>query len=144
MTCLVMWAGKSCSEREKGKEGLKLEFSSSSTHLSFVSLKLQNSVFALYVKPGTDRLSLSECFWFIMKTLRRKLIFFLSVLLWKAMEIWSWNAWWVCKNESWRKLFLFWAVWQLGRWKQHKKKKEKWKQCKMKVSYNYFSITRWV
>lgn len=76
MTCLVMWAGKSCSEREKGKEGLKLEFSSSSTHLSFVSLKLQNSVFALYVKPGTDRLSLSECFWFIMKTLRRKLIFF--------------------------------------------------------------------
>lgn len=60
MTCLVMWAGKSCSEREKGKEGVKLEFSSSS-HLSFVSLKLQNSVFALYVKPATDRLSLSEC-----------------------------------------------------------------------------------
>lgn len=76
MTCLVMWAGKSCSEREKGKEGLKLAFSSSSTHLSFVSLKLQSSVFALYVKPATDRLSLSECFWFIMKTLRRKLIFF--------------------------------------------------------------------
>lgn len=76
MTCLVMWAGKSCSEREKGKEGLKLAFSSSSTHLSFVSLKLQSSVFALYVKPATDRLSLSECFWFIIKTLRRKWIFF--------------------------------------------------------------------
>lgn len=94
VTCLVMWAGKSCSERERGAE------TGSPSHLSFVSLKLRWMLSLNHRIPlvllSKDSVILSE----ILHSLDGGKHFFIYAQ-WTVWGVFVWNKW-----MKWHKVSL--------------------------------------